>query len=169
MITLTTKVWVGGLAGREVTDFLLRAGDEEYRRWWRGTHLQFHTLRRAEGDVGNLVYFEEFVGKRHERMQAVVVDLVPGRRLAWQMKRGIRLPIWVQLELEDGAGGVTITQTTRVGYQGAGRLLDPLLRLYFSPGYAQALDDHARTEFPKLRELLHGAAGVEQAVHQLQS
>ena len=156
MITLTTKVWADGLTGREVTDFLLRAGDEDYRRWWPGTHLQFHTLRHVGGDVGNLIYFEELVGKRHERTQALVVELVPGRRLVWQLKKGIRWPIWIELELQDGAGGVAITQTTRVGYEGAGRILDPLLRLYFSRGYARALDDHATTEFPRLRELLHG-------------
>jgi hypothetical protein len=156
VITLTTKVWADGLTGREVTDFLLRAGDEDYRRWWPGTHLQFHTLRHAGGDVGNLIYFEEFVGKRHERTQALVVDLVPGRRLVWQLKKGVRLPVWIQLEFQDGAGGVAITQTTRAGYEGAGRILDPLLRLYFSRGYARALDDHATTEFPRLRELLHG-------------
>jgi hypothetical protein len=156
MITLISTVWAGGLTGREVTDFLLRAGDEDYRRWWPGTHLQFHTLRRVDGDIGNLIYFEELVGKRHERTQALVVDLAPGLRLVWQLKKGFRLPIWIRLEFQDGAGGVTITQTTRAGYEGAGRILDPLLRLYFSRGYARALDDHARTEFPNLRDLLHG-------------
>jgi hypothetical protein len=146
---------VDGLTGREVTDFLLRAGDEEYRRWWKGTHLQYHTLRRVPGDVGNVIYFEEFVGTRHERTKAVVVDLSPGRRLVFQMKRGIRLPIWLELELQDDARGVTITQRVRAGFGGIGRVLDPLLRLYFSPEYHQALDEHARTELPMLRDLLH--------------
>jgi hypothetical protein len=36
-----------------------------------------------------------------------------------------------------------------------GRILDPLLRLYFSQDFARAMDDHVKTEFPKLMELLH--------------
>jgi uncharacterized protein YndB with AHSA1/START domain len=155
MITLTTRVRVDGLKGKEVTDFLLQADDEDYRRWWRGTHLKYHTVRRVDGDVGNLIYFEEFVGRRHERTKAVVVALSPGRRLVMQMKRGIRLPIWLELELEDDAGGVTITQRIRAGYEGAGRVLDPILRRYFSREYHQALDEHAWTEFPMLRDMLH--------------
>lgn len=160
MIALTTRFRVEGLTGREVTDFLLTAGDEEFRRWWPGTHLEYHTVRRRAGGLGNLLHYEELVGRRRERIDAVVVDLIPGRRLVWQIKRGLRLPIWVALEFEDGAGGVTITQQTRAGFEGAGRVLDPLFRLYFSSSYQRALDEHARTEFPMLRDLLHVRTGA---------
>jgi len=53
MITLVTKLRVEGLRGREVTDFMLRASDEAYQRWWPGAHLRFHTVRRVAGDVGS--------------------------------------------------------------------------------------------------------------------
>lgn len=158
MIALTTKLRVEGLTGREITDFLINAGDEEFRRWWPGTHLEYHTVRRRAGGLGNLLHYEELVGGHRERIDAVVVDLIPGRRLVWQIKRGIRLPIRVLLEFEDDAGGVTITQTTRAGFEGAGRILDPVFRLYFSREYEQALEAHARTEFPMLRDLLHAHA-----------
>ena len=60
------------------------------------------------------------------------------------------------VQLDDFAGGVEITHTLRAGFRGAGRFLDPLLRLFFSRGFAQALDDHVRTEFPMLRDRLSG-------------
>lgn len=158
MIALTTRFRVEGLTGREITDFLLNAGDEEYRRWWPGTHLEFHTVRRMAGNIGNLLHFEEFVGDHRERTDALVVDLVPGRRLKWQIKRRVRLPVWILLEFEDDAGGVTITHHLQAGFDGAGRVLDPIFRLYFSREYEKALEAHARTEFPMLRDLLHGHA-----------
>jgi hypothetical protein len=34
------------------------------------------------------------------------------------------------------------------------RVLDPLLRRYFSAEFAAAMDEHARTEFPLLRDHL---------------
>jgi hypothetical protein len=43
----------------------------------------------------------------------------------------------------------------RAGYEGAGRLLESLLRLYFSREYGQSLDEHAWRELPMLRDLLH--------------
>lgn len=45
-----------------------------------------------------------------------------------------------------------------VGYEGIGRVFDPVLRLYLSPKFAQAMDEHVRTEFPKLRDMLHSTA-----------
>jgi hypothetical protein len=97
---------------------------------------------------------DEYVGTRRLRMKGIVVEAVPGQRLVWQLKRAIRLPARLELELTDHAGGVAITHTTRAGFGGAGRILDPLLRLYFSKRFARALDEHVKTEFPLLRDLL---------------
>lgn len=155
MIELTTKVHVEGADARQITDFLLSTGDEAYRRWWPGTHLAFHTVRRLPGDVGNLVYFDERVGTRRLRMYGIVLEARPGKRLVWQLKRGVRLPAWLVVELEDHVGGVTITHTIRAGFRGVGRLLDPLLGLYLTPHFRESMDEHAKTEFRRLGELLH--------------
>jgi hypothetical protein len=66
----------------------------------------------------------------------------------------IRLPARLELELTDYEGGVAITHTTSAGFSGAGRILDPLVRLYFSKRFAQALDEHVKTEFQLLRDHL---------------
>jgi hypothetical protein len=91
-------------------------------------------------------------------MNAVVTEAVPGRRLSMRMKKILRLPATLTLEFEDDADGVRIVHTVRAGYAGAGHILDPLLRLHFTPAFARALDEHVLTEFARLGELLHGAA-----------
>ena len=101
---------------------------------------------------------DEFIGSRRVRMSGVVTQVDPGRKLVWQMKKGIRLPVWLTLELTDGDGGVAIRHTITAGWMGVGRLLDPLFRLYFTPAFAAAMDRHARTEFPRLRDHLHPMA-----------
>ena len=59
------------------------------------------------------------------------------------------------LDLEDDAGGVTITHTIRAGFKGIGRIVDPILRAFlFSDEFERAMDEHVKTEFPKLRDML---------------
>lgn len=154
MLTLTARIRVDGIAGAEIFDFLANPDDESYRAWWPGTHLQLHTVERGDGHVGDVLYMDEYVGKRRLRGSAVVTEAVPGKRLVWQFKKGIRLPAWLHLEFSDYGGGVAITHIVRAGFRGGGRVLDPLLKVFLSRRFANDLDDHVRTEFPLLRDLL---------------
>lgn len=154
MLTLQTEIRVDGIAGAEVFDFLANPDDESYRAWWPGTHFQFHPVERGDDHVGDVVYMDEYVGKRRLRGSAIVTEAVRGKRLVWQVKKGIKLPAWLHLEFADYDGGVSITHTVRAGFRGAGRVLDPLLKVFLSRRFASDLDDHVRTEFPLLRDLL---------------
>jgi hypothetical protein len=87
-------------------------------------------------------------------MQAAVVQVVPGQKIVWQLRKGVRLPVWLRLELADCDGGVDLRHMITAGFRGVGRVLDPLLRCYFSAEFAAAMDEHARTEFPLLRDHL---------------
>jgi hypothetical protein len=157
MITIQSRLHVRSIHASEVLDFLLNVTDKEYQAWWPGTHLEMHALSRRSGDIGSIYYMDEFVGDYRLRMTAVVCALEPGKRIVWQLKRGIMLPAWLTLDLADDAAGVTITHTVEAGYRGLGRLLDRLLRLYLSSDFERALDEHVRTEFPMLRDLLRRA------------
>jgi uncharacterized protein YndB with AHSA1/START domain len=158
MLTLETTLHVAGLRGSAIVDFFLHPTDEQYRRWWPGTHLQFHTLQRhaGAGVVGTRVSMDEYIGPRRVRFQGVVVAVVPGARIVWQLRKGVRLPAWLCLELVDDDTGVTIRHTVRAGFAGPGRVLDLLLRRFLTAGFARDLDEHVRAEFPKLRDLLAG-------------
>ena len=86
-----------------------------------------------------------------------MVEAERGRKIVWQLKRWrVHLPIRLTLELRDRDGGVTLRHTIRAGFGGPGRVLDPLFRVYFSLRFARDMDEHVRTEFPKLRDLLAG-------------
>lgn len=158
MIVLQTTTYVQDLRGQEIYDFLTHPNDRSYQRWWLGTHLQLHLVGGGDGGVGSEIHMDEYVGRQRVRLNAVVTEAVPGRRLVMRMKKLLRLPATLTLEFDDGAGGVRIVHTLRAGYAGPGRVLDPLLRLYFTPAFERAMDAHVRTEFAKLRELLHGGA-----------
>ena len=106
MIVIRTAVHVKGISGRDITDFMLNTGDNGYRDWWPGMHLAFHTLKRTPGDRGNLVYFDEYVGRRRLKFKAVVDRLVPGREIVWQLIKLVRLPVRLGLALEDEVGGM---------------------------------------------------------------
>ena len=154
MLTLRTKLRVDRITGKQIFDFLANPNDQAYQQWWPGTHLQLHPLKRAEGHVGDVIYMDEYIGERRVRMKAVVVEVVPEHKLVWQLRKLIKLPVRLALDLRDDESGVAITHTIEAGFKGPGRLLDPLIRLYFSRKFAAAMDDHVKTEFPLLRDRL---------------
>jgi hypothetical protein len=154
MLRLQTVVQVDGLAPGEIYDFLAEPNDQAYQRWWPGTHLQFHRLKSQPDHIGDLIYIDEHVGKRRLRGCGIVTEAVPGKWLVWQVKRLVKLPARLSLEFAGDEAGVTITHTIEAGYDGIGRILDPLLRLYLTPAFVEALDEHARTEFPLFRDRL---------------
>jgi hypothetical protein len=162
MISFTTQVQIKGITGADVAAFMLNCTDADYQNWWPGTHLAFHTIRRVPGDVGNLVLFDEYVGRRRLRFEGVVVEHIPSKRIAWQMKKVVKLPGWLILSFTDNAEGVTITHELAVGFKGGGRILDPLLRLFLSNRFEEELAEHARFEFTRLPSVFF--SGIEKGV-----
>jgi hypothetical protein len=151
---MKTEFTVSGISGKGVYDFMINCTDKDYQRWWPGTHFAFHTIKRFPSDEGNLVYFDEYVGRRRLKFNAVVTELDSGKRLVWQMVNIVRLPEWLSMELEETDGGVKFIQSLIIGFRGIGRIFDSILRLYFSNAFQKDLELHARMEFQKLAELL---------------
>ena len=101
---------------------------------------------------------DEYVGSFRLRCHAVVIAAIPGSEIAWQFMRGVRLPGRLILRLDDEAEGVAISHVVEAGFHGPARMLDGVLRFWFTRDFADALDEHVRTEFPKLRDLLRRQA-----------
>ena len=120
--------------------------------------MELHTISRRPDNVGNIVYMDEFIGKRRVKMKGVVRAVEPGKKIVWQLKKLFRLPVWLSLELVDDGKGVAITHAIRVGFNGMASLFDPIFRTYFSDEFQRAMDEHVKAEFPKLCDLLHGSA-----------
>ena len=154
MIRLQADVDVDGLAAEEAVRFLLDCNDASYQAWWPGTHIRLHTVRREPGDVGNLVYMDEYIGRFRLRLHAVIVAIDRGRRIAWQVMKGFRLPGRLVLSFEDRPGGVRISHLLEAGSTGAGRIFDHVIRLWLTKDLEQALDAHVRADSPRLRDLI---------------
>ncbi len=154
MITIQSKIKVDGINGLEIFNFLMNPTDHAYQNWWPGTHLEFHELRCEPDQIGSIIYMDEWVGKYRVKMAAMVVEVESGRKIVWQVWKGIRLPIRLTLELSDNTTGVALVHTIHAGLRGLGAILDPIFRIYFSRGFARAMDEHAQIEFPRLRDML---------------
>jgi hypothetical protein len=153
MITHRTCVDVAAVSPRQLYESLARPTDQAYRRWWPGTHLRFHVLRRDSwtSPIGDVVRMDERVGARRLRFDAVVRVAEPAHRIVWQLRVGVLLPAWLDITLRATPQGTRVEHELRLGWTGLpGRLTDPLMRLYFSPAFADALTVHATTEFPLL-------------------
>ncbi len=154
MITLTSEVYVPNTRGIDIFDFMVKPNDRAYQRWWPGIHLRLHNIKESPAIVGNVLMMDEYVGSRRLTMRAVVTEAVPGKKLTWQLVKFVPLPAWLTLEFKNDVGGVMLTHTLTTGFGGTSNLFDDLLRLYLTPEFAQALDEHAKTEFPMLGEML---------------
>jgi hypothetical protein len=47
----------------------------------------------------------KYVGQRRLRFKSVVGEIIPGKKIVWQMKKGIMLPAWLRIEVEDLTDG----------------------------------------------------------------
>jgi hypothetical protein len=156
MIEMRTEVHVKGISGKDVSDFMLHCTNADYRNWWPGTHLVFVTAKRFPKDIGNTVFFDEYVGKRRLKIDGRVVKHAPGKEIVWQMLKGVPLPAWLALEFVDDDEGVHITHTLRAGFAGIGRMFDPVLRLYLNEEFMEDMEEHAHIEFTRLGEIITG-------------
>jgi hypothetical protein len=154
MVTLQTRVYARGITGQQVAHFFIDCTDEDYQRWWEGVHLQFHTVTRTADNIGNLVYFDEYVGKHRLKFRGRITRYEPGKLIEYRMMKGLPLPVWLLLEFEDEPEGVHITHSVKAGYEGRGKIFDPLIRLNLSGAFEKALNEHVGTEFSRLGIML---------------
>src|SRR5574339_172302 len=109
MLTIQSTTQVAHTNGDRMCEFLLNPTDEDYQRWWPGTHLAFHAIRSAPNHIGSVVYMDEFVGTRRVTMLGVVTEATSGKRITWRLRKVLPLPVRVSLEFSDSRNGVTVT------------------------------------------------------------
>jgi hypothetical protein len=154
MIKSNVEVDLIGLKSQSVYNFMLICTDERYQSWWPGVHLAFHTIKHYPGNIGNLVYFDEYIGQQRIKFTAKIKELIPGSKLVYQLRFLVNLPAWMVLEFQDLPDGMKITHIFMLGYSGFGRVFDPLFRLFFSKNFQRDLEEHAETEFKLLAKIL---------------
>lgn len=127
--------------------------DEGYHAWWPAAHKQFHIVKHAGAGshLGDLIYMNEFVGRYHLAMNMQVVADEPNKKIVWQAKQGILMPVWLSLIFDQHGPDLRLTHIVSAGFKAIpGGLLDPVIRLFFTNDMQQAIGDHAKMEFPML-------------------
>ena len=158
MITHQFELHVPNATAEQFYDFMINPCDQRYSEWWPGEHLQFHIVKHGDGNhKGDIVFMDEYIGKgRRLTFDAVVTIANRPNKIEWQMiKAGLRLPAYVELELNNSPGGINLMHTLRIGYTGLGKILDPFIRLYFNKSFQAAHDEHCKIEWPMLVEYLN--------------
>lgn len=154
MVTIKTEILLHDVSAEQITDFMINCSDAMYQQWWPGTHIAFHKLTDYPSQVGNIVYFDEYIGKTRLQFKGVVKQYLEGGEICWQMKKGVKLPAWLSLNLEDHNNGIKLTHKLSLGYKGIGRLFDPLIMLFMPSNFEYELNEHAQIEFIKLSQIL---------------
>ena len=157
MIIHTVNLTIPGAKAEQFYDFMIDPCDERYSQWWHGEHLQFHIVKHGdENHVGDVVFVDEYLGQnRRLTFHGIVITANRPNKIKWQMKKGaIRLPAFVEISLHDTDEGINLKHELCIGYSGIGRILDPLIKLYFNKSYQKDLEDHCNIEWYKLAEYL---------------
>ena len=158
MIRHTTKLTVPNAKAEQFYDFMINPDNDRYRAWWPEEHLEFYiTKRGADNHLGDEVYYDEYLGEeRRLKFFAVVITADCPNIIAWQMKKaGVLLPAVLSVEFTDTPEGLHINHELRIGFGGAGKILAPFIKLYYTKSYADALEKHCLEEWPRLAEYLN--------------
>ena len=157
MVKHRVKVLVPNAQAKDFYDFMINPTDERYSAWWPGEHLQFHIVKRGKKcHTGDVVFMDEYLmGRRRLTFYATVKKAKRPKQIIWQMKKfGLNLPAYVNFKLKDTDEGLEIKHELRLGYKNAGKLLDPMIKLYFNKAYRRDLEEHCKIEWFKLEEFL---------------
>jgi len=153
LICHTTQLVVTNAKAEQFYDFMINPNNERYQEWFPNEHLAFYiTKLGAANHLGDEVYYDEYLGgTRRLKFFADVVTADRPTSAAWQMKLiGLRIPAVLSLELTDTPNGLQINHKLRMGFGGIGKVFDPVIRLYFSKSFSDALLKHCLEEWPRL-------------------
>jgi len=139
-------------------DFMIEPTDEAYSNWLP-EHYQYHIVKRGkQTPIGDLVYFDQNISPKH-RLKSYAITKVANRpnQIIVQIRMfGINLPAYMELQFTDTANGILLKEELQVGYNGIGKILDPIIRLFINKSFLGALDAHHKKEWARLAEILKG-------------
>jgi hypothetical protein len=157
MIEHVVELFVPNAKAEPFYEFMIAPCDQRYSAWWPDAHLRFHIKKSGkENHLGDTVFMDEYLDANHRlTFFAVVVTANRPNQIKWQMKKaGIRLPAFVTLSLIESEEGIWLKHELRMGYAGAGKWFDPLIRMYFNQSFEKALEAHCSAEWFRLAEYL---------------
>ncbi|MDL2300281.1 hypothetical protein LJC01_01405 [Clostridiaceae bacterium OttesenSCG-928-D20] len=159
MIIHTMNSELKGAKAEEFFDFMLNPIPEIYKHWLPEEHHEFYIVKRGESSpVGDLVFYDQHISKAHRlKFHAIVRIAENERKIVYQMRKfGINLPGYLDLEFHNAEGCLLLREEIRIGFNGIGKILDPIIRLFFNKSFFTAMNSHHKREWSCLAELLAG-------------
>jgi hypothetical protein len=138
-------------------DFMVNPSPETYARWLPGEHHKFHVVKRNKNTpVGDLIYFDQHIGTKYRLKFYATIRIADNpKHILFQMRKfGIDLPGYLDLKFCDTADGLILIETIRIGFNGFGKLVDPVIRLFFSKSFFSEMNNHHKREWVSLAEIL---------------
>lgn len=118
-------------------------------------HIGFHTLKRTDKVLGNIVFFDEYVGSRRLKFQSRITQYNAQYVVEYQMIRwGVRLPGWLHLEFMQNGADVSVVHTLKIGFNGWLSLFNCIIRPFIPKKFVDDLEQHAKEEFNRLADLI---------------
>ena len=157
MITHAMKSKLPSAAAAQFYDFMVSPPQETYARWLPDEHHKFHVVKRgAKTPIGDLVFFDQHIGKKHRlKFYAKIRTADKPRYILFQMcKFGIDLPGYLELDFFDTADGLILTETIRIGFNDFGKFIDPVIKLFFNKSFFREMNGHHKREWANLAEIL---------------
>jgi len=159
VLELKSEFYVRGLTAASAIDFMINCSFDDYQKWWPGTHLELRYIKTFPDKIGNVVYFDEYVGKNRLQITTIVEKYMPGKKILWRVVEGETIQAWMTLEGVDDEEGVTLSHVFKASSTGTSGVLDTSFTQKFTPEMRRDLHDHAVTEFNMLPIFLAGKAG----------
>ena len=137
-------------------EFMVDPPAEVYKNWLPEEHNQFHIVRHSDNSpINDLIYFDQNIGNKYRlKFHAITRKAKKPNHIAFQMRKfGVNLPGYLELDFLDTDEGLELTETLRIGFNGPGKVLDPLIKM-FAKGFFKELIEHHKREWQSLSDIL---------------
>lgn len=137
--------------------FMIEPVPEIYRHWLPEEHHEFYIVKRGKKTpVGDLIYYDQHISKSHRlAFNAIIRVAKKPDKIVMQMRKfGINLPAYLDLEFHDTPNHLLLKEEIRIGFGGVGKILDPIIKLFFNKMFFDALNGHHKREWTCLAKIL---------------
>ena len=157
--TLVTYIMQSKLSNSraaEFYDFMIDPPPEVYKNWLPEEHFKFHLINRSDNSpVDDLLYFDQNIGHKYRlKFYGIIKKTIKPDHIAFQLRKfGMNLPGYLELDFLDTDEGLVLTETLRIGLNGPGKILDPIIKM-IAKGFIKELTEHHKREWQNLSDIL---------------
>lgn len=155
--TMTSEL--SGAKAEQFYAFMINPIPEIYRHWLPEEHHKFYVVKHGrQTPIGDLVYYDQHISKSHRlNFYAIIRVAKNTNKIVFQMRKfGINLPAYLDLEFHDTTSHLFLKEEIRIGFDGIGKILDPVIKMFFNKSFFNAMNSHHKREWSCLADIMKG-------------